>query len=374
MKRDRGARCAGASGGEVDAHEVDHGAVRLDDRRAEPPESGTDGVEVVALDDEPPARAAERRPPAPLRRTGVQPHRRAFAAVLQRRRDVDAVVVALSAVQRLQQLGRQDDENAVEHGARARARVRVEEGDEDRGGAYAGGIDVALVARDRHGVVHGDAPRRRISTQARSRRIGARRGERPVAEDPHPDARGRRRFAATRPPGKDRAMDVGDLRRGVARGLASGIVGTTAMTAWQELSARLFSGDGDGTGGDSLPPARVDDRWAQAPAPARVARLMSLRLLQRDIPVERIGLTTNVMHWAYGVGWGKVYGLVTERSRPAALPGGLAFGAAVWALSYATLVPLRIYEPPWRYSPQVLAEDLSYHLAYGTGVGIGDAL
>lgn len=168
-------------------------------------------------------------------------------------------------------------------------------------------------------------------------------------------------------------MDVGDLRRGVARGLASGLVGTTTMTAWQELSARLLSGDGDGAAAPP-PAARIDERWAEAPAPAQVARLLSLRLLRRDIPVARIGVATNVMHWATGIGWGTVYGLATERPRSPALPAGLAFGALVWALSYAQLVPLGIYEPPWRYSPKVLAEDLSYHLAYGTGVGVGDAL
>ncbi len=36
--------------------------------------------------------------------------------------------------------------------------------------------------------------------------------------------------------------------------------------------------------------------------------------------------------------------------------------------SYATLVPLGIYEPPWKYPPKELAIDLSYHLVYGLGV------
>ena len=39
-------------------------------------------------------------------------------------------------------------------------------------------------------------------------------------------------------------------------------------------------------------------------------------------------------------------------------------GAAV----FATLVPLGIYEPPWKYPPKELAIDLSYHLVYGLGV------
>jgi hypothetical protein len=31
-------------------------------------------------------------------------------------------------------------------------------------------------------------------------------------------------------------------------------------------------------------------------------------------------------------------------------------------------VPLGIYKPPWKYPPQELGLDLSYHLVYGAGV------
>lgn len=58
-----------------------------------------------------------------------------------------------------------------------------------------------------------------------------------------------------------------------------------------------------------------------------------------------------------------------EQSRTKPLRHGLLFGVGVWAASYAQLVPLGIYEPPWRYPPKTLVFDLSYHLVYGTGVG-----
>ena len=40
----------------------------------------------------------------------------------------------------------------------------------------------------------------------------------------------------------------------------------------------------------------------------------------------------------------------------------------MWAASYAQLVPLGVYSPPWEYPPATLAEDLSYHVVYGVGV------
>jgi NO-binding membrane sensor protein with MHYT domain len=86
-------------------------------------------------------------------------------------------------------------------------------------------------------------------------------------------------------------------------------------------------------------------------------------------------LLTNVMHWGYGTGWGAIYGAVMgTRARERPLVGGLVFGTGVWVMSYVQMVPLGIYEPPWKYTPQELAMDLSYHLAYGAGLGTAGAL
>jgi hypothetical protein len=139
------------------------------------------------------------------------------------------------------------------------------------------------------------------------------------------------------------------------------------MTGWQELAAKLQS-DGESGG------TQQSDPWAKAPAPAKVGRMI-LSGLGYEVPPDKIELLTNIMHWGYGTTWGGVYGALNGSSggrRP--LIRGLAFGTAVWAMSYAQLVPLGLYEPPWKYPPQELALDLSYHLAYGAGVGVGGAL
>jgi hypothetical protein len=153
------------------------------------------------------------------------------------------------------------------------------------------------------------------------------------------------------------------------RGAMAGVAGTAAMTAWQELSAKLQSSNDSGSE-DSGP----TDPWEQAPAPAKVGRLL-LRALGYEVPPSQIELLTNVMHWGYGTGWGAIYGAVMgkgARARP--LARGLGFGAGVWLMSYVQLVPLGIYAPPWTYSPQELAIDLSYHLADGAGLGVAGAL
>ena len=140
----------------------------------------------------------------------------------------------------------------------------------------------------------------------------------------------------------------------VARGLAAGIAGTAAMTAYQ-LAVSKARGKPLAT--------PVPHRWADAPAPAQVAKKAAdalgqgTRFTRQDVP-----FLTNAMHWLYGVSWGVLYGVV----RPPG--GGITLGTTVWGASYAELVPLGIYQPPWKYPPKDLAVDLSYHLVYGIGV------
>jgi len=151
----------------------------------------------------------------------------------------------------------------------------------------------------------------------------------------------------------------------VALGIGAGVVGTAFMTAWQETVAHLRR---------SMTPKHMvdgDDPWTHAPAPAQVGRRFVQLATGRDVPAERIPFFTNAVHWAFGTGMGAAYGLM--RSRLGAKPAlqGPLFGLGVWAQSYATLVPMGLYEPPWHYSARTIAKDVSYHLVYGGGTAAG---
>ena len=147
------------------------------------------------------------------------------------------------------------------------------------------------------------------------------------------------------------------------------------MTAWQELSTKLqSSGEDRGSGETAASGVAEPDPWEHASAPAKVGRKILEDVFGYEVPPEKIGLLTNVMHWGYGTSWGALYGLIRGTAARRALRSGLLFGTGVWATSYLTLVPVGIYQPPWKYPPKELALDLSYHLAYGAGVGAGYAL
>ena len=170
-----------------------------------------------------------------------------------------------------------------------------------------------------------------------------------------------------------RALQTADLRDrspvtplgALRRGLFAGVVGTAAMTGWQMLAAKLRASGDEGEQAPEPPPA---DPWENASAPAKVAKRIGEGVFQRDVSPDLIPLLTHGMHWAYGIGWGTVYGLVAGSTGRSGVGDGARFGTAVWIMSYVQLVPMGLYELPWKYEPQETAFDLSYHVVYGVGV------
>ncbi|MGH3823284.1 MAG: hypothetical protein ACRDRA_10700 [Pseudonocardiaceae bacterium] len=73
----------------------------------------------------------------------------------------------------------------------------------------------------------------------------------------------------------------------------------------------------------------------------------------------------NIVHWATGVGWGAAFVLVSRSFPTRRTWHGLILGAGVWSVSYAVLVPAKLYKPVWEYEAETLWEDLSAHLVYG---------
>ena len=152
----------------------------------------------------------------------------------------------------------------------------------------------------------------------------------------------------------------------IGKGLVAGAVGTGVMTASQ-LAVRKARGQRLDT--------PVPRTWADAPAPAQVAKKAATAVGRPNAVTKKdVPRVTNLMHWGYGTAWGLVYALAAHRARPDTLTGAAVLGTSLWAAAYAELTPLGISEPPWKYPPQELALDLSYHLVYGAGVAAAWAL
>jgi hypothetical protein len=134
-----------------------------------------------------------------------------------------------------------------------------------------------------------------------------------------------------------------DTRRIAAGGL-SGALATVVMTGWMAVG-RLTGPHGE-------------------PPPKRLVRVVSRRI---GVPARRTSpgtlLASGVAHLAFGVGCGALYAALTRRSTTAS---GVAFGLAVWAVSYAGWIPaLDLMPPPHRDRPHRMWTMVTAHVVYG---------
>ena len=109
--------------------------------------------------------------------------------------------------------------------------------------------------------------------------------------------------------------------------------------------------------------------WEKAPDPGQAVKRLIEGFTQRKIPDGWAWLISTAAHWGYGSSAAAAYGVVAGSLRRPQPLYGLPFGAAVWGSSYVVLPQAGLYKPIWEYDAKTLAEDLTAHLAYGTGTG-----
>jgi hypothetical protein len=144
-------------------------------------------------------------------------------------------------------------------------------------------------------------------------------------------------------------------------GLAAGAAGTLAMDIVLFIRIRRGGGTSDFSDWEF---ARGVSSWKDASAPAKVGKLIYEWITHRELPDSQAALTTNVMHWGYGVQWGVLLSMALGARYLRAWHAPL-FGALVWLASYVSLPVAGLYKPIWSYDFKTLWDDLSAHLTYG---------
>jgi hypothetical protein len=144
--------------------------------------------------------------------------------------------------------------------------------------------------------------------------------------------------------------------------MAAGAAGTSAMDLAQYLEYRR----GGGTTGfaDWETSAGLDD-WESAPPPAQVARRLAEALTGKGLKPDRARAANIAVHWATGIGWGALYGLLAGSTPSPKVRYGLLWGPLVWAAGYVVLPLTGLYKPIWEYDVKTLGKDLGAHLVYG---------
>ncbi|MDF2706355.1 DUF6789 family protein [Nonomuraea muscovyensis] len=131
-----------------------------------------------------------------------------------------------------------------------------------------------------------------------------------------------------------------------AKGAAGGALATAAM------STVMVAGDRAGLMPDQ-PPKRI---------------VRSLLPGHRHQPKPGEGLLATVAHFGFGIASGALFGALARRRR-ARVPLGIAYGLAIWLVSYAGWVPKVAALPPiHRDRPGRPAVMAAGHVVYGTAL------
>jgi hypothetical protein len=157
------------------------------------------------------------------------------------------------------------------------------------------------------------------------------------------------------------------IGRRLALGAVAGAVGTAAMDLL--LYRRYRHGDGK----DSLWQWEFAGGvmgWDDASAPGQLGQKLERVVMRRPPPDRWARTTTNLMHWATGIGWGIQYGVLAGRMSRHRVIAALALGPVAWLASYAILPLAHVYKPIWKYDARTLADDLSAHLVYGGATSV----
>lgn len=153
----------------------------------------------------------------------------------------------------------------------------------------------------------------------------------------------------------------------VSLGALAGAVGTLAMDL-------VWYGRHKSQGGESefteFEFSAGTEGYEEAGAPAQVGKRVTEALAGEAPPPEKAGLTTDVVHWLTGMGWGTLHGLAAASLRAPVAVLGPVTGAVAWTTAYAVLAPAGLYKPIWEYEPKTLLKDLSAHLVFGTVTAI----
>ena len=78
---------------------------------------------------------------------------------------------------------------------------------------------------------------------------------------------------------------------------------------------------------------------------------------------------SNIVHWAYGTGWGAVRGLLDALGLPPKAATA-AHGAAVWAQEVVMLPALDVAPPITQWGKEEIAIDVFHHAVYATASGL----
>jgi hypothetical protein len=171
--------------------------------------------------------------------------------------------------------------------------------------------------------------------------------------------------------------------KGFVLGVAGSVAGLIAMAYYWQIVPALFKGESNqgsknGAGESSLKDISLFEKQYREDesSTAALGRIIYSQIVgQEPRSQETKTLLSYLVHWAYGMLAGGVYGSIAGRSKGLAVKGGLAYGTALWLYGDEAIVPLMgLQGGPTAVSPAQHAHRFGAHLAYGVGTAAATQL
>jgi putative membrane protein len=162
--------------------------------------------------------------------------------------------------------------------------------------------------------------------------------------------------------------------KGILAGALAGLVGGLVMNQFQNLWSKLSEDD---TRSEHAHPPRQNvaphnlhgekqSQEEEAPATVKAADRISQGLFDHRLTKSERRIAGPIMHYAFAVNTGMVYGALAELTPLTTMGFGLPFGAAVWAVADEAVVPaLGLSKPPTEYPLSNHLYSLASHFVYG---------
>jgi len=165
--------------------------------------------------------------------------------------------------------------------------------------------------------------------------------------------------------------------KGVAAGVAGGLVASIVMNQFQSALSKLMSGNERSHGAQSQQPGSpqhgiaraLQERGSDDPddnAAVRAGNAVSELILEQKLTKSEKETAGTVANYAMGAASGAIYGAFTELAPGASIGEGVPFGAAVWLIADEAIVPaIGLSRSAKNYPLSTHAYALASHLVYG---------
>lgn len=168
-------------------------------------------------------------------------------------------------------------------------------------------------------------------------------------------------------------MKKPDLWKGLAAGLAGGLVASWTMNQFQAAWSKAAEGFEKPHGAQSMQPSEGEkpgesgqDKEQQDDATVKAARAISEGIFGHELKEDEKRPAGAAVHYAFGTATGGLYGAVAELAPEVTAGAGLPFGAAFWLVADETAVPLLgLSKPPTEYPVSTHVYAFTSHLVYG---------